>query len=306
MLLIDRFTDADDGRRRRLALAQKLKLAMGDAGLAERFVDLGEIVELKPEVALIREGGHDSDLYLILAGDLGIYVRGVKVNTRHAGDHVGDISAIDPSQARSATVIAETEGVALKLPEKVLAELADRHPRIWRQLALEQTQRLLQRNELLRPANDLPRIFMISSSEALAIAEHIQAGLIGHDLDVTLWSHGVFRIGDYPIEALERGLADCDFAVAVIHPDDTVVSRGVTVLSPRDNVTFELGMFMGTLGRERTIVMEPKDQHIKLASDLRGITTLAYRNGSDDRLHDLLSPACLEIRKHVARFGVRR
>jgi predicted nucleotide-binding protein len=203
-------------------------------------------------------------------------------------------------------VIAETEGVALKLPEKVLAELADRQPRIWRQLALEQTQRLLQRNELLRPANDLPRIFMISSSEALVIAEHIQADLIGHDLDVTLWSHGVFRIGDYPIEALERGLAACDFAIAVIHPDDTVISRGVTMLSPRDNVTFELGMFMGTLGRERTIVMEPRDQHIKLGSDLRGITTLAYRNGPDDRLHDFLAPAGLEIRKHIGRFGVRR
>ncbi|MCW3101524.1 MAG: cyclic nucleotide-binding [Chthonomonadaceae bacterium] len=303
--ILDRFTDAG-GRRRLLALATGAKLMGGDEVLAARFVDAAEPVRLRVGDALIKEGGEDTDLYLILAGEVGIHVKGVQVNTRRAGDHVGEIAAIDPSQLRSATVTVEVEGVALKVPEPILAEIANETPVIWRRLALEQTQRLLQRNALLRPANDQPRVFMICSAEALNVARHIQAGLIHDDMLVVMWPDGVFRLADYPVESLEKALHASDFAIAVIHPDDTVTSRGVTTLSPRDNVTFELGMFMGTLGRDRSVIMEPSDKSIKLASDLRGLTTLSYRNGPEDDLEALLAPACLEIRKHVGRIGVRR
>ena len=43
-----------------------------------------------------------------------------------------------------------------------------------------------------------------------------------------------------------------DFAVLVLTPDDITLSRGTTIASPRDNAIFELGLFMGTNGRNRT------------------------------------------------------
>ena len=88
--------------------------------------------------------------------------------------------------------------------------------------------------------------------------------------------------------------------------DDTIVSRETTHLVPRDNVTFELGLFMGKLDLDRTILVEPRNAQIKLASDLRGITTLTYRSGADDTLESRIQPVAHEISKHVRRVGVRR
>ena len=39
-----------------------------------------------------------------------------------------------------------------------------------------------------------------------------------------------------------------DFAILVLTADDLVASRDVLSTAPRDNVLFELGLFMGGLG----------------------------------------------------------
>jgi len=48
-----------------------------------------------------------------------------------------------------------------------------------------------------------------------------------------------------------------DFAALVLTADDLTASRQVVSLGPRDNVLFELGLFMGRLGRSRTFVIRP-------------------------------------------------
>jgi CRP/FNR family cyclic AMP-dependent transcriptional regulator len=307
--LLERFADAD-GPRKSVAALRKARLCAGDLALAEELYSVGTVVAVKRGDDLIVEGGSDNDLCILLSGEVEILVKGVTVNRRKAGDHIGEICAIDPSQTRSATVRAETDVVVLRVPEPAFAALADARPALWRTLAGELAIRLVERNALVRPANERPKVFVICSTEALAIAQHVQAGLMHDDMLVTLWTDGVFRASDYPLEALERAAADADFAVVVLHPDDEVHSRGESAMTPRDNVTFELGMFTGVLSRERTIVLEPAKGKatvpLKLCSDTRGLTTLPYRGGTEDVLPALLGPACLEIRKHIARVGVRR
>ena len=58
----------------------------------------------------------------------------------------------------------------------------------------------------------------------------------------------------------------------------------------RDNVLFELGLFMGKLTRYRTILVHPKVKDLKLPSDLQGLTLASYEQGDDATLATRLKP----------------
>ena len=55
-----------------------------------------------------------------------------------------------------------------------------------------------------------------------------------------------------------------------------IESRKKKQAAPRDNVIFELGLFMGALGRERTFIVKPRHVDIKIPSDLLGVTFIEY------------------------------
>ncbi|MGD0609042.1 MAG: nucleotide-binding protein [Streptosporangiaceae bacterium] len=116
------------------------------------------------------------------------------------------------------------------------------------------------------------RIFIGSSSEALGAA-HAVRSLLAADADITLWNEGFFRQGHGFLESLTASLDSFDFAILIATPDDLATTRGRTVLSPRDNILFELGLFMGKLGRERVWLIHPRNSQLKLPSDLLGIVT---------------------------------
>ena len=302
--LLARFA-GEMGERRIAAVVERTVLSGGGASLAAAIARAGKLVPIEPGVKLITAGCGDTDIYIILSGVVGIDVKGSRVNHRKTGDHVGEIAAADPSQPRSADVVGVEPGVALRLSEAMLTALAEQHPEMWRRLFIEANQRLIERNALVRCANIRPNIFIICSREALEIARTLQAALSHDEMLVTLWTDGVFRASEYPLQSLTAAVSASDFAVAVIHGDDVVRSRHKQRLAPRDNVTFELGLFMGQLGQERSILVEPRGEEIKLASDLRGLTTLTYRLGDPEVLDALLAPTAHELRKHINRIGVR-
>jgi predicted nucleotide-binding protein len=102
---------------------------------------------------------------------------------------------------------------------------------------------------------------------------------------------------------LESAVDDSDFAIAIAHADDQTTWRDQKWPVPRDNVIFELGLFMGRLGRQRAILMEPRGDGVKLPSDLTGITTIPYRfeKGKDEEAR--IAPACSALRKHILGLG---
>ena len=102
-----------------------------------------------------------------------------------------------------------------------------------------------------------PSIFIGSSSEALDFPRAVQEQL-NPDAEVTIWTELPFAPGQFTIETLLNNLKRFDFAVFVFSPDDKVTSRGSTSDAARDNVVFELGLFMGRLGRERAFVLLQK------------------------------------------------
>jgi predicted nucleotide-binding protein len=102
---------------------------------------------------------------------------------------------------------------------------------------------------------------------------------------------------------LERQVDESDFAIAIVHPDDTTQSRGVSQVSPRDNVIFELGFFMGRLGRRRTLLVEPRGEEVRLPSDLTGITSVTYKASEVNDIPAALAPASNRIRQIVRELG---
>jgi hypothetical protein len=146
-----------------------------------------------------------------------------------------------------------------------------------------------------------PSIFVGSSSERILLANAVQE-LLAPYAAVSVWNH-TFQLGSGILESLERQLALMDFAVLILAAEDMTVSRGDEMLAPRDNVLFELGLFLGRLGRERAFYLYDDAINVKLPSDLAGITGASYSH--DDNLLASLGPACNRIRGRMAEMGLR-
>ncbi len=192
-----------DGYQNLIDALKRQELVAGDADLARAMAKQGQILEFAKGDKLISEGGEDNDIFLLVVGSVAIVVKGNEVATRKAGQHVGEMAAIEPAQERSATVVAHDTVVALKLSSSEFMSIGRAHPHIWLPLARELSRRLLQRNDLIPPPNDYPKLFIISSTEALGVAREIQAQL-EHDVFSTVWNEGVFFAGGYSLEALEK------------------------------------------------------------------------------------------------------
>lgn len=279
------------------------KLVGGNRGVAERIAEVGELRQVDPGIAIIEQGGSDHDVYLILAGSFDIIVNGRLIATRGPTDHVGEMAAIQPSQTRSASAIASTTSVVYKIQNAQFLEIANSHPEMWRTIARELARRLEQRNALVATTHDKVRVFIISSTEALPIARAIENAFEYDPFNVTVWTDGVFRASWYPVESLEQQLDSSDFAIAIASPDDIVASRGKSAATARDNVIFELGLFIGRLGRKRSFLLEPRGDEVKLPSDLTGITTIPYRAAAGKEIGPALGPACNKMREIINDLG---
>ncbi|RWM96183.1 MAG: cyclic nucleotide-binding domain-containing protein [Mesorhizobium sp.] len=303
--MIRRF-EGEAGRNALIDTLKRSDYVAGDQALATAIADKGKLRALAAGAVLIKENASDSEVFFIVAGELNLSVKGKAIGVRTAGALVGEISAIDPTQLRAASLIAAKESVVVQLSAADFLAIADAFPLLWKAVALGLASRLVQRNALVAGVNEQVNIFIICSVEALDIAQEIQAGLSHENMLVTVWTNGVFIASHYALESLEDALQAADFAVAIAHPDDQTVTRGQTEKTPRDNVIFELGFFMGRLGRRRTLLLEQRGEDIKLPSDLAGITTIGYRVGPPDKLPALLGPVCTEIKKIAFSLGPKQ
>ena len=288
------------------ALVDALKnhqLILGDREIADAFLSVGTLQEFSKGTALITEGTETSDVFLLIAGSVGVVVKSNEVATRRAGEPVGEMAAIEP-QPRAASVVAQETVVALKVSAPAFLKIGDDYPRMWKAVAKILARRLLERNKLITAPNNKPRLFVISSAEALATARALQDAL-ARDVLVQVWTDGAFFAGGYNLEALEKAVDASDFAVAIAQPDDVIESKGHRAATLRDNVLFELGLFMGRLKRHRSILLHPRVKELKLPSDLHGLTTAGYEVVEENELSSSIAPAANEIRRIVKAHGVK-
>lgn len=302
--MIERF-QGDDGRRRLVAVLTEHRLVANQTEFAERLVASGELMELPTGTAFINQLDHTSDVFFIIVGKVEIRVNGKFVANRFSGDHVGEMSAIEPSQPRSATVISAEPTVLLKVGEAEFSAAAQQFPDAWRRLAATLARRLAERNHLVTAQRERVKVFIMSSAEALPIVDLLIKQFEHDKFLAVAWKNGVFRASNYTLDELEEQLDDSDFAIAVAHQDDVVITRDDEWPTVRDNVVFELGLFMGRLGRRRAFLMEPRNAELKLPSDLAGLTTIPYRYEPGKDAEHLIAPACAKLRALILNAGAR-
>ena len=139
--------EGDGGRKRLVEAIARQHITAGNHALAEEIAGLVELRAVPAGATLIEQADEDNDLFLILEGEFHILVDGVVAAKRGAGDHVGEIAAIQPALKRTATVVAKSDAVVGKLTEAVLADLGDRYPTIYKAIAQQLAGRLMQQNK---------------------------------------------------------------------------------------------------------------------------------------------------------------
>jgi len=152
----------------------------------------------------------------------------------------------------------------------------------------------------------LPHIFIGSSTEGLEIGRHLQLDLERtRECRVTRWDQGVFEASTYTIPRLESAARDADFAILIATADDTVTTRGGTQKVARDNVVFELGLFIGALGLDRTFIVADRTTDLQLPSDLDGLTWLPYRSRPDGNVGAAVNEAVIGATSRIRSLGKR-
>lgn len=146
------------------------------------------------------------------------------------------------------------------------------------------------------------KVFIGSSREGVNIADAIHANLT-YEAECTVWKDGVFQLSENTLSSLVRVLRESDFGVFVFSPDDVTLMRGDQNSVVRDNVLFELGLFIGRLGPERCYFLIPDNAAgLRLPSDLAGVTPGRYEGSrSDGNWMAALNPACMQIKMMIAR-----
>jgi hypothetical protein len=148
-----------------------------------------------------------------------------------------------------------------------------------------------------------PRIFIGSSSESLPIAYAIQEEL-DNDALITVWKQGVFTLSSNTLDDLISTLDISDFAVFVFSPEDIVSIRNQKLKTTRDNVVFELGLFVGRLGKKRSFIIRSQGQSdFHLPTDLLGTNVATFNSKRPDgNLRAALGPACNQIRISIDKW----
>lgn len=145
------------------------------------------------------------------------------------------------------------------------------------------------------------KIFIGSSTEGLTVARKIQSEL-SFDFEIVIWNQGIFdKLGLSFLEILEQTVNTFDYGIFVFTPDDKIESKGQTKSIARDNVIFELGMFIGKLSRKKAFLVYTQKSDMHILSDFSGITMANY-DPTTSNLQAALGPVCESIRVSIGQI----
>lgn len=149
-----------------------------------------------------------------------------------------------------------------------------------------------------------PRVFIASSVEGIDAAYAIQE-LLEHYAECTVWDQDVFSPSSTTLRNLILKAQNTDYGIFVFSFDDTTKIRNKEELTVRDNVIFELGLFIGIIEVSNCFIVMPySDDEIHLPTDLAGVTLLRYDSQRvDGNLKAALGPSSNQIKKAMQKIS---
>ena len=122
------------------------------------------------------------------------------------------------------------------------------------------------------------KIFIGSSTEGHKVAEQIKNEInqkLGDWIECETWKDGkVFSQNKNTLDCLVKASRRYDYGILVASKDDISLKRWSLHNTMRDNVLFEAGLFMGSLGLQRAFLIT--SDNISLPSDYSGVTVVKY------------------------------
>lgn len=113
------------------------------------------------------------------------------------------------------------------------------------------------------------------------VAEEVKS-YFKNDYDCFLWTDEIFKYNDNFLETLMKEASLFDYGFMIFTKDDYTRSRQQEFKSPRDNVVFEFGLFLGRLGKDNAFVIMDKD--VKLPTDLLGTSIVEFKSKKTRRI----------------------
>lgn len=147
-----------------------------------------------------------------------------------------------------------------------------------------------------------PRLFIGSSSESYDVASACNVCL-DRKVEVTIWDK-IFNSGGDTLTSLTDKAKNVDFALFIFCPEDLTVMRKNPKPTVRDNVIFELGLFIGALGKERCFILKPRHEELYMPTDLLGVNINDYDPiRRDNDLESAVNSACTRFLKQIDNLG---
>jgi predicted nucleotide-binding protein len=121
-------------------------------------------------------------------------------------------------------------------------------------------------------------VFLAYSSKARATANDVSKFLTSRGVAVRDWEVH-FGPGPTILDELMEASRSCLGAIMLLTKDDDLLVGQENFAAPRDNVIFEMGMFMEARGRERVLVI--REEGAKMPADIGGGIYLSLKDRSD-------------------------
>jgi len=151
------------------------------------------------------------------------------------------------------------------------------------------------------------KIFIGSSAEGLPLAHSLKEKLeesISDFVICEIWKDGkIFSQNKGTLDSLVVASRKYDYGVLVATADDVRKLRGKKAQIPRDNVMFEMGMFLGSLGLTRAFLLV--ESTTKLPTDYDGVTVPIFDRNVEGSLDQAIKKIATAIQNTRQSFNLK-